>query len=376
MCTIVTIAKNDVVLAGNNEDYTEPRTKIWFVPASKEAYGRVYVGYDHAIVHSRFQGGMNDQGLFIDINAVAPTGWQADPRKLNFNGDIIEHVLSYCSTVDEAVDFFQQNNVPDLERTRIPVADAKGDSVIIEWAKGKVQFLFKKGFYQISTNFIQSNYDNPDEYPCARYKIADHILENAKTPSVDLIRSVLSATHFEYFGQTLYSNICDLKKRRIYLYFFHNFEEAVIFDLEKELKKGKMAYPIDSLFATKPFAAHLFEQIGPQIGAKAVIDIVNERGIKEGIDQFSELRKQSRQITRYIFEEWVLRDVGLIFLSKKRMKEAIEIFKLNSQLYPKSRQVYKDLADAYVRNGQRKLAARNYEKAKDLNPTVDQSDGN
>ena len=48
MCTIVTMAKNGVVLAGNNEDYTEPRTKTWFIPASKEAYGRVYVGFDHA----------------------------------------------------------------------------------------------------------------------------------------------------------------------------------------------------------------------------------------------------------------------------------------------------------------------------------------
>jgi len=37
MCTIVTMAKNGVVLAGNNEDYTEPRTKIWLIPASKEA---------------------------------------------------------------------------------------------------------------------------------------------------------------------------------------------------------------------------------------------------------------------------------------------------------------------------------------------------
>jgi len=370
MCTIVTIAKNDVVLAGNNEDYIEPRTKIWFFPASKEAHGRVCVGYDHAIVRDRFQGGMNDEGLFIDINAVGPTGWQDDPKKQNFNGDIIEHVLSYCSTVNETVEFFQRHNVPDLNRTRIPVADAKGNSVIVEWAKEKVQFLFKKGFYQISTNFIQSNYDNPEEYPCTRYKIADRILRNAKTPSVDLVRSVLSATHFEYFSQTLYSNICDLRKKRIYLYFFHNFEEEVVFDLEKELKKGETTYLIPSLFVTKPFATYLFEQIGPQIGAKAIIDIVDEKGIKEGINEFNELRKQSRQITRYIFEEWVLRDVGHVLLSNKRIEEAIEIFKLNSQLHSKSWQVYKDLADAYVKNGQNKLAARNYEKAKNLNPDI------
>jgi len=53
MCTIVTMAKDGAVLAGNNEDYTEPRTKIWFIPASKEAYGRVYVRFDHASIHDR-----------------------------------------------------------------------------------------------------------------------------------------------------------------------------------------------------------------------------------------------------------------------------------------------------------------------------------
>ena len=346
MCTIVTMAKNGVVLAGNNEDYTEPRTKIWFVPASKKAYGRVYVGFDHAPIHDRFQGGMNDQGLFMDMNAVKPTGWQGEPGKPSFEGDLVEQILSSYSSVDEVVEFFQQRNVPDLNILRVPVADAKGDSVIIEWGKGQLQFLFKEDCYQISTNFIQSNYKNPEEYPCQRYKIADRILRNAKTASVDVIRSVLSATHFEYFGQTLYSNICDLKKKRIHLYFFHNFEEDVTFDLEKELQKGETAYQIPSLFATTPFSAYLFDQIGPQIGAEALMRIIDEKGIEEGINQFGEMKEQSRNISRYIFEEWVLRDVGYILTASNRTLEAIEIFKLNVQLHPKSREAYRDLAEA------------------------------
>ena len=346
MCTIVTMAKNGVVLAGNNEDYTEPRTKIWFIPASKEAYGRVYVGFDHAPIHDSFQGGMNDQGLFMDMNAVNPTGWKGDPGKPSFQGELVEQILSYYSTVNEVVEFFQQHNVPDLNILRMPVADAKGNSVIIEWGKGQLQFLFKEGCYQISTNFIQSNYENPEDYPCQRYKIADRILRNAKAASVDVIRSVLSATHFEYSSQTLYSNICDLKNKRIHLYFFHNFEEEVVFDLDKELKKGEAAYPIPSLFATKPFAAHLFDQIGPQIGAEALMRIIDEKGIKEGINQFNEMKKQSRNIPRYIFEEWVLRDVGHTLSATNRTSEAIEIFKLNVQLHHNSHEAHKDLAAA------------------------------
>ena len=33
-CTIVMVAKGNIVLAGNNEDWRNPKTKIWFVPAS------------------------------------------------------------------------------------------------------------------------------------------------------------------------------------------------------------------------------------------------------------------------------------------------------------------------------------------------------
>jgi len=346
VCTIVTMAKNGVVLAGNNEDYAEPRTKIWFIPALKEAYGRVYVGFDHAPIHDRFQGGMNDQGLFMDMNAVKPTGWRDEPGKSRFQGDLVEQILSHYSTVDEVVEFFQQHSVPDLNILRVPVADSKGNSVIVEWGKGQLQFLYKEGCYQISTNFIQSDYENSKEYPCQRYKIADRILRNANTPSVDLIRSVLSATHSGYISPTLYSNICDLKKRRIHLYFFHNFEEERIFDLDTALRRGKAEYPMHSLFATTPFAARQFNQIGPQIGAEELMRIIDEKGIKGAVNQFNEMKEQSRNIPRYIFEEWVLRDVGYILSASNRTSDAVEIFKLNARLHPKSREAYRDLTKA------------------------------
>jgi hypothetical protein len=337
------MAKNDIVLVGNNEDYNEPRTKIWFVPASKETYGRVYVGFDHSPIYDRFQGGMNDQGLFMDMNAVKPTGWRDKPGKPSFQGDLVEQILSHYSTVDEVVEFFQQHNVPDLNILRAPVADSKGNSVIVEWGKGQLQILYKEGCYQISTNFIQSDYEDPKEYPCQRYKIADRILRNASTPSVGLIRSVLSATHSDYISPTLYSNICDLKKKRIHLYLYHNFEEERVFDLNTALKKGKAEYPMRSLFTTTPFAAHQFSQIGPQIGAEDLMKIIDEKGIKEAIKQFNEMKEQSRNIPRYIFEEWVLRDVGHILSASNRTSDAVEIFKLNAQMHPESHEARRDL---------------------------------
>ena len=364
---VVTMAKNGRVLAGNNEDYFEPRTKIWFCPGTPDTYGRVYVGYDRYF--SRFQGGMNDQGLFMDMLAVNTMGWQSDPDKqIPPRGDGVEHILSHFATVDEVIDWFRAFNQPALDHITIPVADAQGNSVLIEWGKGQVQFVSKKGSYQIGTNFVQSDYDDPEDYPCVRYEMADLILRNAKEVGVDVIRSILSATHQEHYGQTLYSNICDLIEKKIYLYHFHNFEEAVVFDLEEELAKGGTAYPIPSLFATQTYAAHQYELHGPQIGAKDLLSLIDEKGIQEGMDQFHEMRSQSQTLPRYIFDEEVLSDLGYTFAARDRMDEAIEIFQLNVELHPQSWKAYTDTGDAYRKKGDKEMAIRHYEKARELNP--------
>jgi hypothetical protein len=61
-CTVFSASDGTTVLAGNNEDYFNPSTRIWFEPPEDGKYGRVYFGFDDF----RRQGGMNDQGLFFD----------------------------------------------------------------------------------------------------------------------------------------------------------------------------------------------------------------------------------------------------------------------------------------------------------------------
>jgi tetratricopeptide (TPR) repeat protein len=365
MCTIVTISKNGEIWAGNNEDFLEPRTKIWFFPATQGKYGRVYVGFDRYF--DPYQGGMNEAGLFLDMNAVNSTGWEPDPNKPTFNSCIIDHVLSFYATVEEVVDFFRHYNVP-LDNIRVPVADANGHSVIIEWAHGEIQFVYKQGDYQISTNYVQSNYEQLEDYPCQRYKIANQILKNADKADVNIVRAVLSATHFEFLAQTLYSNICDLKRKRIYLYHFHNFEEVVVFNLDEEFRKGEAAYPIPSLFSTQPFSAHLFSQIGPQVGARDLMTVIETEGIQEGLKQFRSMQDQSRTINRYIFEEWILRDLGFSLLQKKRMEEALEIFKLAVEMYPDSWETYDDLGEVYRLLGDKGNAIECYKKVLAMEP--------
>jgi CubicO group peptidase (beta-lactamase class C family) len=52
----------------------------------------------------------------------------------------------------------------------------------------------------------------------------------------------------------------------------------------------------------------------------------------------------------------------------KRVKDAIEVFKLNVEDYPESSNVYDSLGEAYAVNGDRELAIKNYERSIELNP--------
>lgn len=48
--------------------------------------------------------------------------------------------------------------------------------------------------------------------------------------------------------------------------------------------------------------------------------------------------------------------------------EAIEIFRLNAEVYPKLSNVYDSLGEAYMEKGEKELAIINYAKSLELNP--------
>ncbi len=242
-CTIVMAARNGLVLVGNNEDRNHPQTIVTFIPATERYYGRVIFGYDDAPV----QGGMNDQGLFIDGNRLAPTGWKPDPDKPTFRGIVMMVILGTCATCDDVRAFFEKNNVPALERARFPVADRTGAFMVVEYGQDRVQFTRSDAWYQIATNFVISEIKDGN-YPCWRYRAADKIISGAEELSVELIRDVLDETHQEGRSLSVYSNIYDLKKGIIYVYNLRNFNEVVVMNLSEEVKKGQRRLGLPSLF--------------------------------------------------------------------------------------------------------------------------------
>jgi tetratricopeptide (TPR) repeat protein len=356
------VAKGNIVLAGNNEDWRNPKTKIWFVPASDGEYGRVCLGFDNMFT----QGGMNDQGLFIDANALSPTGWEPIEGKPTFEGNL-DTILAKCATVEEAIAYLEKYNFPGLARARFPIADRTGASVVIEYGQGKVQYVRKTGVYQIATNFVISNVKG-ERYPCTRYRVADRMLKNAENISLNLVRAVLSATHQEDQYPTIYSNICDLRNGILYLYNFHNFEEVVQFDLEEELKKGGKIYDIPSLFSVKTHMAYVFDRQRTIPASEELIRVIERSGVEKAVERYHNMKKQFRTIYRYNVSEQEINSLGYMLLRDDKIAEAIAIFKLNVSEHPKSWNVYDSLGEAYMNKGEKELAIENYQKSIELNP--------
>jgi tetratricopeptide (TPR) repeat protein len=70
----------------------------------------------------------------------------------------------------------------------------------------------------------------------------------------------------------------------------------------------------------------------------------------------------------YDFSEPLLNTLGYDLINKKKLKEAIEILKLNAEMFPRSANVYDSLGEAYMLNGDKDLAMRNYQRSLELNP--------
>src|SRR5262249_40964605 len=66
--------------------------------------------------------------------------------------------------------------------------------------------------------------------------------------------------------------------------------------------------------------------------------------------------------------ENTLNQLGYILLGEKKVDEAIKVFQLNVQEYPKHWNCYDSLGEAYMNAGQKDLAIQNYEKSLELNP--------
>lgn len=105
--------------------------------------------------------------------------------------------------------------------------------------------------------------------------------------------------------------------------------------------------------------------------ADVIAPMLVDQGAAAAVAEYRRLKAASPD--SYDFGERPFNAFGYEVLQDGRVKDALEIFKLNTEMYPNSANCYDSLAEAYERDGQRGPALANYEKALKLQPEMPSS---
>lgn len=101
--------------------------------------------------------------------------------------------------------------------------------------------------------------------------------------------------------------------------------------------------------------------------AEAIRNAIAEKGVATAITEYRTL-KTGPTANEYDFDETELNRLGYELLQTKKVTDAIEVFKLNVEMYPQSSNVYDSLGEAYMVHGDKELSIANYKKSLELNP--------
>lgn len=125
-------------------------------------------------------------------------------------------------------------------------------------------------------------------------------------------------------------------------------------------KLQDMTQRIAAILFGKPYKAPV-RDIG-----ETLFTTVMEKDVQTAIKQYRDLK--ATQQDAYDFSQPQLNGLGYQLLQMKRVKDAIEIFKLNVEMFPQGFNGYDSLGEAYMENGDKQLAIQNYKKSLELNP--------
>ena len=221
-CTIFVLTDTNRALFCNNEDWSDPNTRIWFLPAGEGYYGAVYVGFDNGWA----QGGLNTEGLAYDWVAGYDEKWDAPANLPTTRGNSSQRMLETCATVNDAIAFYRTHREPGFWRAKILVADRTGASVIIGARDGQLQV-------------EQENRCRGFGFGQRRLDVA--LARNPRPMVADAFKILRDCRQTGQYA-TKYSNIYDLKTGDIFLYPLPARDEEVQLNLAVELKKGPHYY--------------------------------------------------------------------------------------------------------------------------------------
>jgi hypothetical protein len=235
-CTVFILTDGKHTYFFNNEDFTNAKTRLWFVPQGKGYFGAAYIGFDDG----EAQGGFNTEGLAFEWVTVEQDSYTSDPNYVPANTltrldvNTSQWMLERCRTVDEAISFYQTYREPAFAASTLIIADKSGASVIIGSKDGKIYF--NKSTASRGMGYGEETFKKLHK----------------EDGTIDLLKGaeILKQCVVHGDGGTKYSNSYDLKTGDISFYDFDNAKVTKL-KLSEELKKGGHYYETSQISLQK-----------------------------------------------------------------------------------------------------------------------------
>ena len=269
-----------MVWAGNNEDEIfDFETYLNVLPPDNGKFGAMFFTYDGPTNFP--QGGMNEKGLFFDLNAIPPVPpaeyRDYGKRKVFPGGDtaLLLHMLQTCATVNDALALLDQYRFDDLFEEQLHLADRTGALAVVT-AQRVVRP--QQQSFQVSTNFnLATQRDAPEGQACWRFPIANRIL-GSQGVSMESIRRTLDATQQPHTTSTLYSNIMNLTTGEMYLYYAGDFETAKHYNWAELMALTPKSVLMRRLFPDSPIVR--MHEIAQEQDANAALKLVQPAAVR------------------------------------------------------------------------------------------------
>jgi hypothetical protein len=256
-CSMYKITVDGKTMVGCNHDAWLTTPKIWFENAKQyNAYGTVFTGSRQVSPNRTTpQSGMNTAGLvFSRLSSFYPKQNKRfkDRRKITNEADYLSEVLHRCATVKEVKKYIQQYDHSFFLNDVFIYIDRSGDYLIVEPYK----LIEGNNPNYVLANFCPSITNNQQARKLERYRNGKDFLKRHKArASIDFstaLSDTMSVCRSRNGDGTLITSIFDTKENVVSIYFYHNFDTLVQFNLTNELSKGDHMLNIAEIFPRNP----------------------------------------------------------------------------------------------------------------------------
>jgi hypothetical protein len=315
-CSMYKLTAQGKTMLGSNYDAYFTTAKIWFENAARPGEcGAVFTGGNPEGPNgNRPQSGMNACGIAFTGAAVQDPIMAPDPNKkqIDSRAQYLKDILHQCTTLQAVHDHIAQYDRSTFPGTVFLYTDQAGDYLIVEPDKMTMGHDPKL----VLSNFCPSTTSLDDARKLERYRNGLDFRHGQIDPSLDFctgLSDTMSVCRARIGDGTLLTTIWDLQAGIVSLYFYHDFQHLVQFDLKAELAKGDHTLDIPGLFPANAEYETLLAYNTPQNSPRIRLFLLFCAGLFLFSGCYFGLRFLRGKVTgKYARLQWLLFPLGLI----------------------------------------------------------------